>query len=187
MLQKLAAVIVLVFMFNSVYADSLDVNFSNDSVRAVYNLDRGSKDYGFGGLVVNPDRGSSSLLAHAGLEVSGDSYSGNTTLEGKLGFRAYLLSSDAIDVSALAIGGQIRFYPQASKVGFSINGYYAPEIVVGLDGDRFWEWGARLEFRLFETGTLYAGYREVEARRDDVSQRDVTIDDGGFIGVDIRF
>ncbi|GMR18329.1 MAG: hypothetical protein BMS9Abin33_0737 [Gammaproteobacteria bacterium] len=186
MLQKLAAVIVLVFMFNSVYADSLDVNFSSDSVRAVYNLDRGSKDYGFGGLVVNPDRGSSSRLVHAGLEVTGDDYSGNTTLEGKLGFRAYLLSSDAIDVSALALGGQIRFYPEASKVGFSISGYYAPEIVVGLDGDRFWEWGARLEYRLFETGTLYAGYREIEARPDGV-QQDVTIDDGGFIGVDIRF
>lgn len=186
MLQKLAVVIVSVLMFSSVYADSLDVNFSNESVRAVYNLDRGSKDFGFGGLVVNPDNGSSFRLVHAGLEVTGDGYSGDTTLEGRLGFRAYLLSSDVIDVSALALGGQIRFYPQASKVGFSFNGYYAPEVVVGLDGDRFWEWGARLEFRLFETGTLYAGYREVEARHD-VSQRDVTIDDGGFIGVDIRF
>ncbi|MDH5648420.1 MAG: YfaZ family protein [Gammaproteobacteria bacterium] len=186
MLRSLIITIMVFVPVATVSADSLDVNFSNESVRAIYNLDRGTKDFSFGGLFVNPDQGSSATLLHAGLEVTGDGYSGDNVFEGRLGFRGYLLSTDTVDVSALAIGGQVKLFPQGSKVGFGINAFYAPEIVTGLDGDRFWEWGARLEFRLFETGTLYVGFREVQIRLEG-STRDVTIDDGGFIGLDIKF
>lgn len=176
----------IIISLNTAYADTLDLNFSDESFRAIYNLDRGSRDYSFGGLFRNPNNGPSAKLAHLGLEVAGDGQAGSGAMEGKLGVRFYLLSADQIDVAALALGGNLTFFPDASKVGFGVHAYYAPEVVSGLDGDRFWEWGARLEFRLFEAGTLYVGYREIETRLEG-SSTNITIDDGGFVGLNIRF
>ena len=71
-------------------------------------------------------------------------------------------------------------------VGVGAYGYYAPDIVTGVDAKRLWEAGARVELEVVRgTGYVYLGYRRMELRLDN--DTDVTLDKGGHVGVRIAF
>lgn len=179
-----------------VQADSLDLSLSNETVRVNYGRDYGGAILDFGALYTNElkvetttiDEGA--WLAHLGLVSGGAVYINSSTLEGGLGGRIYGGSADDtpddIEVLALGLGGYARFFPQDGMLGFGIAGYYAPEIVTGLDVDRLWDFEARVEFKVFENASFYFGYRQVKARVDD-TKFDIKIDDEFNGGVFLRF
>ncbi len=166
-----------------VLADSLDINLSNDSVQAIYATNWRTAEFNMG-VLFNNDR--DDWVASVGLLASGEKQTGEGRTEAGLGGKIYAASVSNDDVLALGLGGQFRFFPNNGPIGLSGFLYYAPDIVTFMDGKKFWEWGARVEFEVVKkTANVYLGYRKVRADLDNNAH--VTVDSGGHAGVRISF
>lgn len=177
----LAAVIAL--SSGSVWADSLDVNLSNHSVQAIYATNWRTAEFN-SGVLYNNDR--NDWVGSVGLLASGEKQNNQTRVEGGLGGKIYAASVSNNDILALGLGGQFRVFPNNGPIGFSGYLYYAPDIVTFMDGKKFWEAGARIEFEVVKkTANIYIGYRKVRAELDNNSRE--TVDSGGNVGVKISF
>lgn len=182
-LRTLVAVSFLLFG-RSALANSFDINLSGDSIQAVYGSVFRAAEVTVGGLYVDKD--DNPWAAHLGLLVSGEPRSAAARSEAGLGARLYFASAGSNDAAALALGGQFRWFPGDGPVGVGAYGYYAPDIVTGLDAKRLWEAGARVEFEVVRgTAHVYLGYRRMELRLDN--DTDVTVDKGGHVGLRITF
>lgn len=166
-------------------ADNLDINLNDEAVRVIYGVDQGTWEAMFGVLYWEPDNGGSDILGHIGMNVLGGK-SGKHHIEGRLGGNIYFANTDTVDIFALGLGGELNFFPNSGAVGIGFKAYYAPEIIAGGDIDQFTELGVRLLFQLFDSGSVYVGYREIEARHE-ASQRDFTLEDGVHAGLTLRF
>lgn len=177
----------LVLCFGSipVSADNLDLNLSNNAARLIYGNDHGTWETMYGLLYWEPETGGSELLGHVGLNVLGGS-SGKHHLEGRLGGNIYFASTNSADIFVLGLGGELNFFPNSGSVGIGIKAYFAPEIVAGGDVDQFSEIGVRLLLQLFDSGSIYVGYREIKARFA-TSQTTITLEDGVHAGLMLRF
>lgn len=182
-MRTLLAVSFLLFATRAL-ADSFDINLSNDSIHAIYGRAFGAAEVTLGGLYVDKD--DDPWAAHLGLLVSGEPRSAASRSEAGLGARLYYASAGSNDAAALALGGQFRWFPGDGPVGVGAYGYFAPDIVTGLDAKRLWEAGARVEFEVVRgTAHVYLGYRRLELRLDN--DTDVTLDKGVHVGVRIAF
>ena len=177
------------FMLSShmVLADSLDLNLSDHSVQFVYGRSFRSAEVTVGALYVekgnNPE---SHRAAHLGLIASAERRGTAWRSEAGLGGRLYFASAGSSDAAALALGGEFRWFPGEGPVSIGGYGYYAPDIVTGIDAKHLWEAGARVELEVVRnTAKVYVGYRKMEMRlENDV---DVTVDKGGHFGLSIVF
>ncbi len=168
---------------SAVLADSIDINLNNDSIQAIYATNWRTAEFN-AGLLSNTDQ--NDWAASMGLLAQGEKQTGNTRIEGGLGGKIYFASVANQDVLALGLGGQFRTFPNNGPVGFGGYLYYAPDIVTAMDGKKFWEWGARVEFEVVKkTANMYLGYRKMRADLDD--GRDITVDSGLHAGVKIIF
>ncbi|MBI5783109.1 MAG: hypothetical protein HZA69_05165 [Gammaproteobacteria bacterium] len=167
----------------AVSADSLDINLNNDSIQAIYATNWRTAEFNVG-LLSNTDQ--NDWAASIGLLALGEQQTGATRTEGGLGGKIYLADIANQDVLALGLGGQFRTFPNNGPIGFSGYLYYAPDIVTAMDGKKFWEMGARVEFEMVKkTANIYLGYRKMRADLDD--GRDITVDSGLHAGVKITF
>ncbi|MHB8536188.1 MAG: YfaZ family outer membrane protein [Sulfuricaulis sp.] len=167
----------------TVLADSLDVNLSNKSVQATYGTNWRAAEFNTG-VLYNNDR--NDWVASAGLLASGEGHASQTRTEAGLGGKIYGASVSNNDILALGLGGQFRVFPNNGPFGFGAYAYYAPDIVTFMDGKKFWEFGARVEFEVVKkTANVYIGYRKVRADLDNNSN--VTVDSGANVGVRISF
>ena len=163
-------------------ADSLDINLNNESIQATYAAELRAAEFNVGALY-NDDR--DDWVVSMGIVASGEGQGGTRT-EAGLGGKIYGASVDNQDLLALGLGGQFRVFPGNGPVGIGAYGFYAPDIVTGMDGKKFWEAGARLEFELVRrTANIYLGYRKVRA--EFTNGTEATIDSGGHVGVRISF
>lgn len=166
-----------------VLADSLDINLNNDSVQATYATAWRQAEFN-AGFLSNTDQ--NDWVASMGLLASGEKQTGETRTEAGLGGKVYVASVSNKDVLALGLGGQFSVHPNNGPVGFGGYLYYAPDVITFMDGKKFWEWGARVEFEVVKkTANIYVGYRKVRADLDNNSN--VTVDSGGHVGVKINF
>ncbi|MBI3778890.1 MAG: hypothetical protein HY274_08270 [Gammaproteobacteria bacterium] len=166
-----------------VVADSLDINLNNDSVQAIYATAWRQAEFNVG-LLSNTDQ--NDWAASMGLLASGEKQTTDTRLEAGLGGKVYVASVSNKDVLALGLGGQFSVHPNNMPVGFGGYLYYAPDVITFMDGKKFWEWGARVEFEVVKkTANIYVGYRKVRADLDN--NNNVTVDSGGHVGVKISF
>lgn len=167
----------------AVAADSIDINLNDDSIQAIYASNWRTAEFNVG-LLTNTD--TDDWAASMGLLASGERQSGASRVEGGLGGKIYLADVANQDVLALGLGGQFRTFPNNGPFGFGGYLYYAPNVVTGMDGERFWEAGARVEFEAVKkTANVYLGYRKMRADLDD--GRNVTVDSGFHAGVKISF
>ena len=169
----------------SAAAASVDVNLSNDTLEAKYTGNAGLADWTFGGLY---NRDTKNRALNVGLLATGESSIGGSRIEGGLGGKVYsvtAVSADDSQLLALALGGQVRWFP--ANGSFAVGGYafYAPHVVTLLDGERFWDIGVRAELEVIKNSFVYVGYRQVHAEFDN--QVRVNIDQGAFLGMQIKF
>jgi hypothetical protein len=166
----------------SAAAGSVDLNLSNHSIEAKFYANAGAADWTFGGLY---NRDTRDRALNVGLLATGDSAIGNSRFEGGLGGKVYSVTVGNADVLALALGGQVRWFP--GNGSFALGGYvfYAPHVVTLLDGQRFFDVGVRAEVELIRNSFLYVGYRQVQAELDN--QVKLNVDKGAFIGMQIKF
>jgi hypothetical protein len=166
-----------------VLADSIDINLNNDSVQGIYATNWRQAEFN-AGFLSNTDQ--NDWVASMGLLASGEKQTGETRTEAGLGGKVYVASVSNKDVLALGLGGQFSVHPNNGPVGFGGYLYYAPDVITFMDGKKFWEWGARVEFEVVKkTANIYVGYRKVRADLDNNS--DVTVDSGAHVGVKISF
>jgi len=124
----------------SALAGAVDVNLSNDTIEAKYDSAAGAADWTFGGLYNRDDK---SYALNVGLLATGDAGAGNSRIEGGLGGKIYTVHVPGSDVAALALGGQVRWFPGNGSFGFGGYAFYAPKVVTFVDGTNFYDAGLR--------------------------------------------
>jgi hypothetical protein len=186
--MRLIVFVLLAAASFSAAAGSVDVNLSNDTIEAKYYGNAGAADWTFGGLY---NRDTKDRAVNVGLLATGDSAFGNSRLEGGLGGKLYSVtihSRGAVpnaDVLALALGGQLRWFPGNGSFALGTYAFYAPHVVTLLDGQRFYDVGVRAEVEVIRNSFVYVGYRQVQAELDNNVKANV--DKGGFLGMQIKF
>ena len=166
-----------------VLADSLDINLNNDTVQATYATAWRQAEFNVG-FLSNTDQ--NDWAANIGLLASGEKQTADMRVDAGLGGKVYYANVSNQDVLALGLGGQFSVHPNNMPFGFSGYLYYAPDVVTFMDGNKFWEWGLRVEFEVVKkTANIYVGYREMRAELDN--NHDVTVDSGVHVGVKISF
>ena len=166
----------------SAAAASVDVNLSNDTIEAKFYANAGAADWTFGGLY---NRDTRDRALNVGLLATGDSAIGNSRIEGGLGGKVYSVRVGSGNLVALALGGQLRWFPGNGSFALGAYVFYAPHVVTVLDGQRFFDTGVRAEVEVIRNSFLYVGYRQMRAEFDNNVKQDV--DKGGFVGLQIKF
>jgi hypothetical protein len=166
----------------SAAAGSVDINLSNDTIEAKFYANAGAADWVFGGLY-NRDTKDRDLFV--GLLATGDSAAGKSRFEGGLGGRLYSVTVGNSDVAALALGGQVRWFPGNGSFALGAYAFYAPHVVTFVDGQSFFDIGVRAEVEVIKNSFVYIGYRQVQAELEDSSK--VNVDKGAFVGLQIKF
>lgn len=166
----------------SAAAASVDINLSNDTVEAKYTANAGLADWSFGGLY---NRDTKDRDIYVGLLATGESSISGSRIEGGVGGRIYSVSVGDSQLAALALGGQVRWFPGNGSFAIGGYGFYAPHVVTLIDGERFWDIGVRAEVEVIKNSFVYVGYREVHADLDN--QTSLNVDKGAFVGIQIKF
>ncbi len=166
----------------SAAAGSVDVNLSNDTIEGKFYANAGAADWTFGGLY---NRDTKDRALNVGLLATGDSAFGNSRIEGGLGGKVYSVTVGNGDLVALALGGQLRWFPGNGSFALGAYAFYAPHVVTLLDGQQFFDIGVRAEVEVIRNSFVYVGYRQVQAELDNNVK--VNVDKGGFIGLQIKF
>ena len=166
-----------------VVADSIDINLNNDTVQATYASNLRTAEFN-AGFLSNTDH--NDWVASIGMLTLGERLTQQGRTEAGVGGKIYVADVSNKDVLALGLGGEVRVFPNNGPFGIGGFLYYAPNIVTTMDGEKFWEWGVRLEFEAVrKSANIYLGYRKVRAELDNNSR--VTVDSGGHVGVRISF
>lgn len=163
-------------------AGTLDVNLSNDTLEAKFDQPVGAADWTFGGMYNRDDK---NYLLNIGLLAAGDGSVGTSRFSGGLGGKIYTVHVGDFNVGALALGGELRWFPGNGP--FALGGYawYSPSVVTFIDGKDFYDTGLRAEVEVFRNSFAYLGYRWTRAKLDDGSQ--LYVDRGGFAGIMVKF
>jgi len=179
---RLTAFALLAAASFSAAAGSVDLNLSNDTIEAKYYGNAGAADWTFGGLY---NRDTRDRAVHVGLLATGDSAFGNSRIEGGLGGKVYSVTVGNADLVALALGGQLRWFPGNGSFALGTYAFYAPHVVTFMDGQRFYDVGVRAEVEVIRNSFVYVGYRQVQAELDNNVK--LNVDKGGFVGMQIKF
>jgi hypothetical protein len=163
-------------------AGAVDVNLSNDTIEAKYDSAAGAADWTFGGLY---NRDEKNYAFNVGLLAVGDIGAGNSRIEGGVGGKVYTVHVPGSDVAALALGGQVRWFP--GNGSFALGGYafYAPKVVTFIDGSSFYDTGLRAEVEVIRNSSVYLGYRWTKVDLDTGAS--TYVDRGGFAGILVKF
>lgn len=185
--MKSRLLVSLAFLLTSgaALADSLDVNIHDDALRIVYGASVNSVSRGaeveLGHMYNNED----DYVSHIGFIVSGENWSNAGVFDIGLGGRALRISADPLDVTALALGGRVRFSP-IHRVGVGAFVFHAPDIVAFDDAEAYTEYGVRFDYQLLPQGFVYLGYRNIELKMENWDSA-VQIDDNGHVGMRLLF
>ncbi|HZE09979.1 MAG TPA: YfaZ family outer membrane protein [Burkholderiales bacterium] len=166
----------------SAVAGTIDVNLSNDTIEARYDSAAGAADWTFGALYNRDDK---NYAFNVGLLAAGDAGAGGSRIEGGVGGKIYTVRVADSDVAALALGGQVRWFPNNGS--FAVGGYafYAPKVVTFMDGKNFYDTGIRGEVEVIKNSSVYIGYRWTRAELDNGTSP--YVDKGGFAGLQVKF
>lgn len=105
-------------------------------------------------------------------------------IAGKLGLKAYYADLYRDDGYGVAVGGDgsFRF---SDVVSLNAGLYLGPDALSFSDIEGYWEWFVGADFNVIDNAVITVGYRETEV---DTSRRDdVEIEDGPYVGLQLRF
>lgn len=162
------------------FAESIDLNFSNESFRFTYAYGVDRKLVADLGLLYLQEEGRNrddELAFHAGLNIT----AGNV----RFGGRAFLATPGNADALAVGFGGQGRF-ALSRVVGLGGHFYYAPEVTSFIDARGYHEYAIKLDFKVSNAAYIYLGYRNVKVRIGDRNNK-VELDDDAMLGFKIYF
>jgi hypothetical protein len=166
----------------SAVAGAIDVNLSNDTIEVKYDSAAGAADWTFGALY---NRDEKNYAFNVGLLAAGDTGAGGSRIEGGVGGKIYTVRVAESDVAALALGGQVRWFPNNGSFAVAGYAFYAPKVVTFMDGKNFYDTGIRGEVEVIKNSFVYIGYRWTRAELNNGTSP--YVDKGGFAGIQIKF
>lgn len=138
------------------------------------------------GVIVRPKREDDLFVAHVGALVTGDAGARDFNLAAGLGVRGVYIGRDHDSGGALALGGQAEArYPGYERIGLSVYGYYAPEVICFGEFDQYYEIGTGLDYQVLKNASVYVGYRNVKVELE--TGQDITADNGLHVGMRLSF
>lgn len=189
--NRILLALVLVSTSTAASAEILDLSVRNNSFRGALNgpLSRFIADtnglYEIG-AIVKTQQNDDLLISHLGMLVSGDAGMRNFNLAAGLGVRGVYIGRDHDSGSAAALGGQLEArFPGFERVGYSLYGFYSPEVVTFGEFDQYYEVGSAIDYQLLKDGSVYVGYRNVNLSL--VNSGHLTADNGFHVGIRLHF
>ncbi|MDP9142949.1 MAG: YfaZ family protein [Pseudomonadota bacterium] len=138
------------------------------------------------GAIVRPKREDDLLVAHVGALLTGDAGAKQFELAAGLGVRGVYIGRDHDSGGAFAVGGQAEArYPGFDRLGLSVYGYYAPEVLSMGEFDQYYEVGVGLDYQVLKDASVYIGYRNVNVELEGGG--DITADNGLHGGLRLDF
>jgi len=168
------------FLPGTVFAKSIDLNFTDNSVRFTYAqaIDRNLvTDLGVLFLDNEGRFQDDELAFHVGLNVVSDNV--------RFGGRVFFVAPGDAEALVIGLGGQARI-ALSSHIGLGGHFYYAPETISFMDAEGYYEYSIRLDFKVTRTAYLYLGYRNVTVRIGDRDNK-VELDDDAMLGIKLYF
>jgi hypothetical protein len=167
-------------------AASLDLNLSNKSAQIRYASVVGGTTMGRTessiGFLYNDEENYVLDLGLLVVDVAGSKSPG---LEIGVGPRLYFADGDKGEAVAIGLGGRFRYkIPALQRLNFSLEGYYAPDIVSFADADNMYEVDFRTGYEILPTADVYVGYRRIRAKFD---RGDETLDESIMFGIKLSF
>ncbi len=190
MKKRLMLALTALIMGSGVHAQSLDLNLNNNAVEgtfegAVGGTGMGKSSYDFS-LLFSERRNDNNWMLGGGFTVAGDAGSDVPGLELGVSIKLYTMQVAKYDVTAIPLGGHIRYSPPAfNRFYILAQGYWAPRIVTLYDGDEFYYTGLRLAYEILPSADVYIGYRNIYV---DIKNRDdERVSENGMMGIKLRF
>jgi hypothetical protein len=193
MLLRRTVALSLLAASTMVMADTVDINLRDKSAQFQYksSLGRdalGKTEFHVGVLYVNTNN----LLSDFGILVKdelGGPAPGFSVGVGIKGLVARVTGNNPTvsNVSALALGGLVRYSPPATpRLGVVGQVYLSPSIVTFGDADRYVETGVRMEYEVIPQAVVYVGYRRIAFGLKAQSSYAI-LDEGVNLGVRMSF
>lgn len=164
-------------------AATIDINLSNDSVRAEYDapLPQQRMNLSVGGMYHEEDNADATLI-HAGLHTQ--EHTAQYSIG--IGAKGYWLNADNVDGIAVGFGGQGSFsIPQLPMVRFGGHFYLAPKVSSFSDLDGLTDMSIRAYYQALRDVDVYVGWRKVSA--DISGGGDSSLDKGLNFGFVMNF
>lgn len=185
MTMKNISLLLALLATNSLYADSLDADLNNDTIKVKYKLSSENADLGISAAaLLTEDNGE---VYSVGIRTQGRlNASENANIRGGFGLRGYHADPEIDDsFQSLALGGYIDV-EIAQIPGFIVGAevYFAPSITTTDGLENFQEISFRVSYQVFENAKVYAGIRDIEV---DINGNDFNFDDGGHVGFSLEF
>ncbi|VAX05813.1 hypothetical protein MNBD_GAMMA25-602 [hydrothermal vent metagenome] len=188
---RLFSFLVIVIMSSSAIADSMTAQLSNDSARFRYNMSGLGQSFGnlessIGFLYTDNSDSKNSYLLDVGAFVRGESVEAPIIVS--IGGRLYGGKAQDYTVYAVGLGGDVLMLPEAWG-GFGMSAFFmiAPGVVSFGDADGLLDYGASLIFEVSPQATVLLGYQKVEADIKATGVGTISIDNGAFFGVHVKF
>ena len=172
------------------HAQSVDMNLSNDTVEGVFEAPVtgtgfGKSYYDISALFSERNEDNNWIIG-AGFTVTGDAGSDVPGLELGVGIKAYAMEVAKFDVTAMPLGGHLRYAPPGlNRFYFKGSLYWAPEIVTLYDGDEFIYSTVKFGYEILPTADVYAGYRDISI--DIKNRNDEKVAANWMVGVTLKF
>jgi len=188
MFKKITGLLFVSIISFNAQATGVDLRLADKTAEFVYLTE--SSTFGYGGADVGIGffyNEADDFMFSATVMVSGHSAGNNRPLQFGAGAKLLYASLDVPDesVSALALGGQIRYLiPAGVPVALLAEAYFAPEIVTFSNADGVTEYRFAVELEVTPSARAYVGFRHIEM---DLGAGDYELDDDAHIGVRIEF
>lgn len=125
-------------------------------------------------------------LASLGLHLVDNAATETAPFQVGLGGRLQLVDTEGPSGGAISLGAWGRYsFPGANRFAIAGNVYFAPDVTSFGDMENFLEYGVRGEYEVLRNGSLYLGYRKIEADFDVVDDAD--LDKGLHFGMQFTF
>jgi hypothetical protein len=188
--KRMILAFVTSFICGGVSAQSVDLNLSNDTVEGVFSGAVGGTGMGKSrydiSVLFSEEGDDENWMAGGGFTVSGDAGSDAPGLELGVGIKAYIMEVAKYDVSAIPLGGYVRYAPPVMNRFYVLASlFWAPEIVTFYDGEEFKYGQLKFGYELLPTADFYLGYRNIDA--DIKNRRDEEVAEGWMAGVKLTF
>ena len=159
-------------------ANEFTVRISEESVSLILDPQASATNSVQLAFVHNDDESSSLLSGGFFANGSRDGF------DGRLGGKAYYADLDNDSGYGFALGGEASV-PLNPTLKVNAGLYYGPSSLAFSDIDSYQEWFVRVNYQVFDNARVGAGVGSLELEPD--RGRDVEVDDGVFIEMNLRF
>ncbi len=170
-------------------ADALDINLRDTAAQLQYKAAMGGSNIGksefhMGAIYSQPNN----VMGDMGILVKDDIGGNAPGVSAGVGVKvlAARVTPARISVSALALGGLVRFSPPAERrFGVAAELYLSPSIITFGQADRYLETTVRAEYEMIPQAQVYVAYRKMEFSVKNVGTQ--SFDQGFNVGVKLSF